>query len=604
MTDRFEPVWLYADAAFYRHAPMSAEPHADVSDTSNADPEPDSSTRVRLESVRLRWARLGAGLLVLASIGWMRLSIGGPRGTLLFSNLVLIASSTAAAAALGLLARRSERPDALGWGLAAVGVGLFAAGEYAWLFYELWLGRVPYPGGADVFYLSGYLFLAGGLLVIAAAQHRLGSTLRIALDGVLVAVALLAISWQFVLEPILAASDADAATLWVSAAYPSLDVVLGSVAFLVAVHARGPRRVPITLVAVGIAVWALADSAFAYLSVTGGYVYSEFDVIWLVGNLTVALAAFHPAAATPPPEIDRRRYAFRETIAPYVPFLLAMAVTGYAAVTDTLDPVGLAFGAIVLLALVARQSYVFFDAAALSRRLERSEATLSRRNEELLLLNRVVRHDIRNDMAVVLGWGRELDDRLDDEERAMLERMLDTTRHTVELTETLQVVTDLWDDDGDRETEPVSLEATLAEAIERRREAYPDVDFVRDGFGSDADPDPDVVVRAGPLLSTVFRNLLNNAVQHNDAAEPRVVIAVDAGPETVAVRVSDNGPGIPPERRDDVFGRGEKGLESEGSGIGLYLVDTLVSQYGGDVRIDSSELGGAAFVVELQRYRG
>ncbi|WP_126662613.1 sensor histidine kinase [Haloterrigena salifodinae] len=575
---------------------MSAESHADVSDPPTVESEGGSSAPFQLGPRQFRLAWIVAGLFVLGSVGLMRLM--GPRGTLLFSNVILVASAAAAAVALGLLARRSEPPDALGWGIVAVGTGLFATGEFAWMCYELWLSGVPFPGVPDLFYLADYLFLGAGLLVLAASQHRLGSILRITLDGFLVAAALLAISWQFVLAPILAHGDAGGATLWLSAAYPSLDIVLAAVAFVVAVHARGSRRVPITLFAAGNLVWAFADSAFAYLSITGGYIYSEFDVIWLAGNLIVALAALHPSAATPPPEVDRRRYAFRETVAPYVPFLLAMAVMGYAALTGTLDPVGLALGALVLLALVARQTYVFFDAAALSRRLERNEETLSRRNEELLLLNRIVRHDIRNDMAVVLGWGEELNDRLDGEdERAMLERMLGTTRHTIELTETLQAFTELWDDDGDHGAEPVSLEATLAETLERRREAYADAEFVVDGSI------PTATVSAGPLLSTVFRNLLNNAVQHNDAAEPRVVITADAGPETATVRIVDNGPGVPLDRRDTLFGRGEKGLESEGSGVGLYLVDTLVSQYGGDVWIESSELGGAAVVVELQRYR-
>ncbi|WP_222920079.1 HAMP domain-containing sensor histidine kinase [Natrinema sp. SYSU A 869] len=575
---------------------MSAEPHTDVSDSSTSELDLESSAPFRLEPHQFRRAWIAAGLFVLGSIGWMHFSIGGPEGILLFSNIVLTSSATAAAVALGLLARRSEPPDALGWGLIAVSAGLFAAGEFAWMCYELWLGGVPYPGVPDLFYLGDYLFLTGGLLVIAASQHRLGSALRIALDGLLVAVALFTISWQFVLESILATSDANTATILVSAAYPSLGIVIGAIAFIVAAYERGPRRVPITLFAAGTVVWALSDSVFAYLSVTGGYVYSEFDMIWLAGNLMVGLAALHPSAATPPLDIDRRRYAFREAIAPYVPFLLAMAVTGYAASTGTLDRVGLALGALVLLALVARQSYVFFDAAALSRRLERNKATLSRRNEELLLLNRIVRHDIRNDMAVALGWGEELNNRVDGDEREMLERMLDTTRHTIELTQTLQAFTELWDDD-DRGTESVPLAATLMETLRRRREAYPDADFVVDGAI------PPVAVRAGPLLSTVFRNLLNNAVQHTDAAEPRVEISVRAEAERVNVRIADNGPGIPPDRRDTVFGRGEKGLESEGSGVGLYLVDTLVSQYDGDVWIESSELGGAAFVVELQRYR-
>ena len=48
-------------------------------------------------------------------------------------------------------------------------------------------------------------------------------------------------------------------------------------------------------------------------------------------------------------------------------------------------------------------------------------------------------------------------------------------------------------------------------------------------------------------------------------------------------------------------GRGERGIKSPGSGFGLYIVDTLVSHYGGDVRVETSDLGGAAFVIRLPR---
>lgn len=124
---------------------MSAEPHADVSDRSTGESERGSSAPFRLGPRQFRWAWIVAGLFVLASAGWLRFSIGGTRGTLLYSNVVLTASAAAAAVALGLLARRSEPPDALGWGLVAVGTGLFAAGEFAWMYYELWLGGVPFP---------------------------------------------------------------------------------------------------------------------------------------------------------------------------------------------------------------------------------------------------------------------------------------------------------------------------------------------------------------------------------------------------------------------------------------------------------------------------
>ncbi|WP_246998446.1 sensor histidine kinase [Halosolutus gelatinilyticus] len=569
---------------------MSSEPESSWSEYSSSESE---STRVRFDPLSHWWV-WAAAIFVLLSTVYMR--FGDPRSTIVFSNVVLAGSAVAATAALGILTSRCEALDAFGWGSVTVGMGFFAAGELSWLSYELWLGGVPYPGVPDIFYLGGYLFVVVGLLVITVAQHRLGGTLRIVLDGLLVAVALLTISWHVVLEPILAVTDVDPVTLWVSLAYPMLDIVVGSIAFLVAASARGRRRIAITLVASGIFAWVFADSAFAYMSFNGGYVYNEIDAVWLAGYLVIALAALHPATAQPPVASDRRRYEFWETIAPYVPFLIAMGVTGYTARVGALGRVGLGLGAVVLLSLVARQTYVFHDASVLSRQLERNEAMLARQNEELVLLNRIIRHDLRNDLTVVLGWGEVLSDRVDADGRTILETILDTARDGIALTDTLQALTDAWDATDDHELEPISLEKTLTGAIERRRETYANAAFVVDGTV------PDVDVLADHLLSTVFRNVLNNAVQHNDAETPRVEVSVELEDETVAVRISDNGPGIPPDRRDTVFGRGERGLGSTGSGIGLYLVDTLVTRYGGDVWIEANDDDGAVFVIELRRY--
>jgi len=67
----------------------------------------------------------------------------------------------------------------------------------------------------------------------------------------------------------------------------------------------------------------------------------------------------------------------------------------------------------------------------------------------------------------------------------------------------------------------------------------------------------------------------------------------------VTIRIADNGPGIPDERKERVFGRGEQGLESAGTGVGLYLVDTLVERYGGSVRIEDNTPCGAVVVLTL-----
>jgi len=78
-----------------------------------------------------------------------------------------------------------------------------------------------------------------------------------------------------------------------------------------------------------------------------------------------------------------------------------------------------------------------------------------------------------------------------------------------------------------------------------------------------------------------------------------VTVTCEETDDRIRVRVADNGPGVPDAEKDEIFGKGEKGLDSAGSGIGLYLVSVLTRQFGGDVWVEDNEPRGAVFVVEL-----
>lgn len=97
----------------------------------------------------------------------------------------------------------------------------------------------------------------------------------------------------------------------------------------------------------------------------------------------------------------------------------------------------------------------------------------------------------------------------------------------------------------------------------------------------------------------MFRNLLQNAILHNDKEIPKVTITATTEEEMVEIRIADNGPGVPDGQKERIFGKGEKGLESAGTGIGLYLVRSLVESYGGDVWVEDNEPEGSVFVVQL-----
>ncbi|WP_152040911.1 sensor histidine kinase [Salinigranum salinum] len=228
-------------------------------------------------------------------------------------------------------------------------------------------------------------------------------------------------------------------------------------------------------------------------------------------------------------------------------------------------------------------------------RRKEQERRLHERAEQLAVLNRIVRHDINNEMNVVTGWLELLRDDLPPELQSRIDRVIETGQHVVELTNTVSDVMEVLEKGGEFELGAVSLRTVLSAELEKVDSTYPTAAI--DG----PETIPDVTIRANEMLSSVFQNLLNNAIQHNDTETPTVTVRVTTTAETVTVRIADNGPGIPPGRREALFGRGEKGLDSDGTGVGLYLVERLVSAYGGNVSVEDNEPEGAVFVVELER---
>ena len=224
--------------------------------------------------------------------------------------------------------------------------------------------------------------------------------------------------------------------------------------------------------------------------------------------------------------------------------------------------------------------------------LKAYERRLERQRDNLELLNQVVRHDIRNDLQLVQAYASSLEPHVDDDGRAALEVVLEAAENAIDLTGTarnLAVV--MLEEESD--TRSIPLEPTLDQQLEEIDSGFPDAVVTVEGSI------PNVDVEGTDLLGAVFRNLLKNAILHNDAPVPEVTVGSAVRDGQVEVQVADNGPGIRDAQKAEIFGEGEKGLESGGSGIGLYLVNTLVENYGGDVWVEDNDPRGAIFVVRL-----
>ena len=98
-------------------------------------------------------------------------------------------------------------------------------------------------------------------------------------------------------------------------------------------------------------------------------------------------------------------------------------------------------------------------------------------------------------------------------------------------------------------------------------------------------------------LRLLVDNLLDNAALHGG---DRVVLELEDGDGRWLLRVSDDGPGIPPQQRERLlqpFARGD--TQASGSGLGLAIVAQQVALHGGELRLTESALGGLAVEVRF-----
>ncbi|HJR90791.1 MAG TPA: HAMP domain-containing sensor histidine kinase [Aeromicrobium sp.] len=153
---------------------------------------------------------------------------------------------------------------------------------------------------------------------------------------------------------------------------------------------------------------------------------------------------------------------------------------------------------------------------------------------------------------------------------------------------------------------PVDIAALATEVIEtaQRRHHLPDQTMTL----SVATPAPSGLLVDGDVdeLRTVLSNLVDNAVKYSgDDIHVALEVAAPA-PDTVWVRVKDRGVGIPRSQLKRIFNRfyrfQSRGYKVKGTGLGLYIVRSIVKQHGGRVFAASEGEGkGSTFTVELPR---
>lgn len=215
------------------------------------------------------------------------------------------------------------------------------------------------------------------------------------------------------------------------------------------------------------------------------------------------------------------------------------------------------------------------------------DVTDRRTHEERLdVLNRIVRHNLRNDLDAIGAFAAELErtDAGSGDAAQLADRIrsiateLATLGEKVDRAETL-----LARDTLDRESiDVVACVRDVAESIDDRIELR---------------ADERVRIRTDErFLRAAVAELLDNALAHSDRDEPHVAVSIRRGAEDVHIEVADDGPGIPDRERETLL-EGEETPLRHGSGIGLWMVHWTVRRMGGTIAFAENEPRGSVVTI-------
>jgi PAS domain S-box-containing protein len=203
-----------------------------------------------------------------------------------------------------------------------------------------------------------------------------------------------------------------------------------------------------------------------------------------------------------------------------------------------------------------------------------------RRNMEVM--QRVMRHNMRNDLTKVRGWTKLMSEEADAEKRAeqyeTIDEILDKWEAMSKKMKDIRTTLQSPQDPESRE-ESASL---IADAVTPIREEYADATVVTDVSNGESTQLP-------AALQDAVRELVENAVETREDATVEVKVT-HANEGWIEIHVKDDGPGMP-DIEADVLETGEESSLNHGEGLGLWMVRTIVTQAGGDVSVESTTDG-------------
>ncbi len=214
---------------------------------------------------------------------------------------------------------------------------------------------------------------------------------------------------------------------------------------------------------------------------------------------------------------------------------------------------------------------------------KKAEEEVKAHREHLELINKILRHDLINDLTVIRSSFRLYKNTEDQEYLQKIPSYVDKSVELINKMRGLESFMSFHKDLGFY---------NAIDIIKNVIKDYPSIDFKIEGSCK---------VVADEALSSVIDNIISNAVAH--AKTDRIDINILKTREVCEIRIADYGVGIPEEIKGKIFEEGFQYGETGRSGLGLFIVKKTLERYGGSISIEDNKPSGTIFILKLKGIR-
>jgi signal transduction histidine kinase len=230
---------------------------------------------------------------------------------------------------------------------------------------------------------------------------------------------------------------------------------------------------------------------------------------------------------------------------------------------------------------------------ALAAALGDRETAIREREQRMAVLNRVLRHNVRNEMNVILGYAEVIaENAARDDIRRSAETIRRRGNRLVQVSDQARWLGQQLDVE---DPQTVDLAAEAEDIVTEVAAEHPEATV------SLSAPDS-VHVRAVPQIGIAIQNLVENACVHHDGT-PTVEVQIETDSDEAHLSVADDGPGIPTQELS-VLQSGEETPLEHGSGLGLWVTKWLVDRSGGTIDFRENDPHGSVVILRLPLHEG